>query len=272
MGAGMDPTYRLIPSGLAAANRIETAFERLNATDAGRHVLRSIEHHGGLERWYLSGPLHFRFRYAPSGGTVIDSEQDIDVWSSRARHQIPGRPDLQFGWDGTQAWAKPGLAAIGVNPRFWALTPFYFIAIPFVLADDGVVLAYEGQTELEGRTYDLVRATYETGVGDSPEDFYVAYIDAETGRIGGVRYIVSYPGFFPDGGHSPERLMIYDGSQEVDGIRFAINFRTYSWDGNRAVDPAATAELTEIRFRPELEPAHFNVPRQSEILEGYGER
>ncbi len=172
--------------------RVTASKARLDATPAGKTIARAIEAHGGLEQWYTRGPVKFRFTYTPvdSEKAPRDSVQVIDTWSARARHHMPDDDAVQFGWDGKVAWTTS--TDIKINPRFWALTPFYFVGVPFVFADEGVNLEPAGEIVFEERTYDLVRATFSEGTGDAPDDFYVVYVDRETGRVGGVRYVVSY--------------------------------------------------------------------------------
>lgn len=266
------------PAGLARASdadidaRVGAAKARLSATPAGQKMWAAIEAHGGLKAWFSRGPVAFRFDYRPmdAKGTHRDTRQVVDTWSARAVHTMP-EGKARFGWDGQRAWVHPAGADVGKAPRFWALTPYYFIAAPFVFADPGVRLADEGPIEWEGRKYDQVRVTYEAGVGDAPKDFYVVYLDAETHRVGGLRYIVSYPGFFPDGGHTPEKWMAYDGEQVVDGIKFAKTFRTFAWDAEKKVPgPQVTAiTLSEVAFAPDTPAAAFAAPAGADVLTGY---
>jgi hypothetical protein len=229
----------------------------------------SFPAHGGLQGWFERGALKFRFSYRPKGGRPArDTRQVIDTWSSRARHELSDDASQRFGWDGQRAWLQ-GMEEDKHKARFWALTPFYFIAIPFVLADKGVNLAKLEPTELEGRAYELVKVTYGDGVGDSPKDFYIIYIDKESHRVGGVRYIVSYPGFFPDGGHSPEKLMTYDGQQRVDGILFPKTFRSFKWEEGKQGELVTETTLSEVSFEPDLDPKTFEVPADAKVLEGY---
>ena len=251
------------------AGRVADAKARLEASDAGKLVWASMEAHGGLETWYASGPIAFRFTYSPTNGKgVRDSRQVIDTWSSKARHWLPGDEAKGFGWDGAKAWATAPDEELGIKPRFWSLTPYYFIAVPFVFGDDGVNLKAEGETTFEGKTYDLVRVTFEAGTGDAPDDFYVLYLERETRRVGGVRYVVSYPGFFPEGGHTPEKFMKYDGAQEVGGVVLPETFRTFKWTDGAPGELVTNSKMTDVGFEPEREASWFEAPAGARIIEG----
>ncbi|MFQ5568094.1 MAG: hypothetical protein ACE5G0_00380 [Rhodothermales bacterium] len=260
----------IVPSEAVIASRVQAATARLEAGEAGALVLAAIEKHGGLARWYANGPLFFRFNYRPQGRQPIDTYQIVDTWSSRASHRLAADSSMGFGWDGQRAWRLPPEVDLPTNARFWALTPYYFIGVPFVLGDPGVVLHPDGEMDFEDRTYDLVRVTFEAGTGDAPDDYYVVLIDRQTRRIGGMRYVVSYPGFFPEGGHSAESFIVYDGEQEIDGILFPQTFRTFQWsdeDGPGALKTETS--LTDVAFRPNTSDDAFHVPEGAEVLEGY---
>ncbi len=249
------------------SERVLEAKNRLSESPAGELLWRSIETHGGLEKWFANGPIYFRFNYRPLGDSPYrDTYQTVDTWSSRARHQVADDQNVEFGWDGKDAWISPPDAELTTNARFWALTPYYFIGMPFVLADPGVFLKNEGTTELHGRPHDVLRATFGENVGDSPDDYYVIYLDAETGHVGGLRYIVSYRGFFPDGNHSPEKLMVYEGEQTVDGITLAKQYSTYSWDieNSERGEKVTHTELTDLEFTLD---SFFEAPADAKILE-----
>lgn len=259
------------PTAADVEARVAEARERLTTTEAGRRVWASIEAHGGLARWYGNGPLHFRYTYRSlGGGPPIDTKQTIDTWSSRAVHRVAGDPlssrVVRFGWTGEEAWVA-GTDSLAVNARFWSLTPYYFVAMPFVLADPGVVLEEAGQMEAEGTTYDLVRATFAPGTGDAPDDYYYLLLDPETQRVGGVRYVVSYPGFFPEGGHTPERLMLYDGHQTANGITLQEGFHSFAWTDGSAEEPTAEGTVTDVRFVPDAPDSLFARPAGATIQE-----
>ncbi|MEM1043178.1 MAG: hypothetical protein AAGI91_11170 [Bacteroidota bacterium] len=263
---------RARPSDAVIAERVAEATARLEATEGGRLVLAAIDAHGGLERWYANGPVHFRYRYERlTGDDPIDTEQTVDTWSARARHLMnpdSSVPDSSaaFGWTGEEAWVI-GTDSLPTNARFWSLTPYYFVAMPFVLADPGVNLEAAGQMTAEGETYDLVRATFEAGTGDAPDDYYFLLLDPETREVGGVRYVVSYPGFFPEGGSTPERLMLYDGAQTASGIVLQEGFRSFAWTGDGTGEAAARGTVTDLEFLPDAPASLFAMPPDARVQE-----
>lgn len=266
------PRPAMVPDPSWVAARAGAAESRLQATEPGRLVWRAIETHGGLAAWFEAGPIHFRFDYQPIGdGTRRDSRQVIDTWSARAWHQLVADESATFGWTGDVAWATFDPDGAPVRPRFWSLTPYYFLAMPFVAADPGVVLTVEGDGDVDGVAADLVRVAYEAGVGDAPDDYYILYLAQDDGRLLGLRYVVSYPGFFPEGGHTPEKFMRFDGLAPVDGLVLARSLPTYQYDAEEdAVGEQVTAiDVTEIRFVPDTDPALFEVGEGGTVLEGW---
>lgn len=273
--AGSDPTGGeataefSLPSDDAVSRRVTDATARLEASEAGRIVLAAIDAHGGLEQWYANGPIHFRYTYNRlSGDPPIDTEQIVDTWSARAHHTLIADTAVSFGWTGQEAWVQPDSAVMQTNPRFWSLTPYYFVAMPFVLADPGVQLDTAGQMTTEGTTYDLVHVTFEDGTGDAPDDYYYLLLDPATRRVGGVRYVVSYPGFFPEGGATPEKLMLYDGAQTASGITLQEGFRSFAWTDDGAGAPSAEGAVTDLRFVHDAPDRLFAVPTGARVLEG----
>ncbi|MEM1348799.1 MAG: hypothetical protein AAGI01_09605 [Myxococcota bacterium] len=281
------PTSKLAESRLANASqpadgtlmrskaevdaRVAEATERLTASEEGELILAAIEAHGGLANYFSKGPLSFRFDYHPvdEAKTRRHTTQTIDTWSARARHALHDDTQTTFGWTGEQAWRST--KDLKLNARFWALTPYYFVGIPFVLADPGATFAPAGKISFEEESYDLVKVTFRDGVGDAPDDFYIVYVHEETKRVGGVRYIVSYPGFYPNGGHSPEKFMRYDGAQDVDGIIFPETFRTFTWNAEENTHGAlvTNSKMLDVAFAPNTKDSFFNVPQGAEVLEGY---
>lgn len=258
------------PSGEAISARVAVARQKLSATESGQKIWASIEAAGGLTPWFSSGDFRFRFAYVPVGRDATDTTQTIDTWGARARHRVSDS-DVEFGWDGRAAWVNPPDAELKTNARFWSLTPYYFVGIPFVLADPGVVTEALPDQEFEGKSYDVVKASFEAGTGDAPDDYYIVYMDKQTHRVRAIRYVVSYKGFRPDGGHGPEKLMSYDGDVEAGGLTFAATHRTFKYDestgelGEKVTD-VTVSDVAFTRDRPE---GFFKAPEGAKVIEGW---
>ncbi|MEM9189307.1 MAG: hypothetical protein AAGF12_09030 [Myxococcota bacterium] len=243
--------------------RLNAARERLNENEAGNLLWQSIEAHGGLEAWLSAGTIEFEFDYAP----LDDPEkrrhtfQRLDLWNAHAHHaQVGG--DVEMGWDGETAWIKPNAEAFPSTSRFWSLTPYYFVGMPFVLADPGVILTKLEDAELDGEAHDVVKATYESGTGDSPDDYYILYLDKESHTLAALRYVVSYPGFFPNGGHTPEKLMRYTEPSETDGLTLATRYDTFAWNAEEATlgDKVTEIRVTQLRLGERYDETIFAMP------------
>lgn len=251
------------PNKSSVRSRVDRARKRLESSKAGRLVWKSIRAHGGLETWYSNGPLHFRYTYHPLGArSVRDTFQTVDTWAARARHEMATDRSKQYGWDGEKAWYRPADWKPPHHVAFWSLTPYYFVAMPFVLSDPGVELEYKGRAELDGQPCDLIHVTFASGTGQSPDDYYYIYLDRDSHKLTALRYIVAYDEFFPEGGHSPEKLMTYDGRQRVEGIEFAESYRFFKWDPDKKTDgkKVTMAKLRDVEFKPEIPEAFFDMP------------
>lgn len=270
-----DPPYDLVkPKAEWVTERVEQASNRLSQTEAGQIVWKSMEYHGGLEKWWSNGPVYFRFNYQPKPGTgvVRDTYELADYWSSRTKHQRVANSNEQYGFDGQDFWYAPDSAEFPYNTRFWALTPYYFAGMPFVFADKGVNLTKEEDIEYEGSAHHVVRVTFGNDVGDAPDDYYVLYINQATSRLAAIRYIVSYPAYFKDGGHSQEKLMTYEGEQKVEGITFPQVHRTFMWEADGTIgDYVTDITLSDVAYKPATKQSYFDQPQGAYVMKGLAE-
>ena len=256
-----------IPDGWVQA-RVAAAEARMGSSDGGRLVLKAIDAHGGLEAWLRSGTIAFTFDYAPRGQPQrrMYTRSRVDLWRSRATQTELGEyADARFGWDGVRAWIVPEAKAFPTPARFWATTPYYFVGMPFVLADPGVRFEQLADAALDGETYHLVKATFDPGTGDSPGDYYILYIHPQTAQVAALRYIVAYPGFFKTGGHSPEKLMKYLELKSVDGLKFAQRLDTYAWNKSEPGNLVTTIAVSDIALGETIPAADFAAPADAEV-------
>ena len=233
------------------SDRVTDARTRLQESEPGRRVWDAIEAHGGLATWLQKGTIAFDFDYAPVDAPErrMYTRSQVDLWESKARQKELGEDaDATLGFDGTRSWITPGPEAFPSPARFWATTPYYFVGLPFVLGDPGVKFETLPDAPYEGVDHHMVKITYEAGTGDSPDDYYVLYLHPETKRLSAIRYIVAYPGFFPEGGHTPEKLMRYLDYEEVDGLLLPHRFETYTWDAEAGTRTEKVTDVTVANY------------------------
>lgn len=250
--------------------RVEKAKSKLENSEAGTVIWNAMEAHGGLEKWYANGPLSFRFNYQPlDGSTQRDSYQTIDTYRNRAKHYSAMDSTATFGWTGEKAWVKAkDSTAFAYDTKFWALTPYYFLAQPFVLDGNGVNLELLPQTNYKDKLQDVVKVTFAAGTGDAPDDYYVLYFENDTHQLSAIRYIVSYPEYFKDGGHSPEKFMEVLGHEAVGGILLPTSYKTH-WltDDNQPGEYITKIEVSAIHFEGTVSDDFFEIPAGAKIME-----
>ncbi|MBU2996993.1 hypothetical protein KO500_11140 [Cellulophaga baltica] len=249
--------------------RVEKAKARLNASEAGKVLWNGMEAQGGLKKWFNNGYLSFRFNYQPLDKDKIarDSYQTVDTWNNKARHNSIEDTTAIFGWDGKEAWIKADSTAFKYDTKFWALTPIYLFAHPFVLDGEGVNLELLDDKEYKGVMQDVIKVTFASGTGDAPDDYYVIYFDKSTHVMSAIRYIVSYPGYFPNGGHAPEKIMEIAAWETVDGIDFPTVLKTHwSKDGNLG-EYITKIEVSQLSFSPNVPENYFSKPEGARVIE-----
>ncbi len=251
-------------SSLPAADRAAAGRARLSKTPGGRVVLRAIDAHGGLEAWYAGKALRFRYEYRPvSGQGAKNSLQTIDLLGSRAYHEMEEPAKGVFAWDGKRAWSKFESPDAKVAVHFWALTPYYFVGLPFPFADEGVhldVLLDEPHFGLP--PCDVVRVTFAPGTGDAADDYYIAHFAKRDGRLIAVRYVVSWKPFVAGRGikHTPEKLLVFS---EFDGAGALTLARTHTFhkiaNGERG-EVATVATVSQIAHPALFDEAWMTPP------------
>lgn len=255
------------PSAAARANAAE-ARSRLEATEGGSLVLRAIDAHGGLERWYDTPTSSFGWEYSNVGANLrFKTRMVAHNRTRRVYHDVvslgtpsePQRFEGRMAWTGEEAWFVPA-DVTRINSRFWALTGYYFEMIPFVFADPGVNYELLPDEELDGETYDMVRVSFDEGVGDA-DDYYVTYVDRETGLVRAIRYVVTFGGRPPGG----ETLFYYEDYNTEQGLTVPTRFRGYGFSDGERGSFRNEAWATDIDFGVPFDSARLVPPDSARI-------
>lgn len=242
---------------------------RAQSADAARIVDRMIEAHGGMEPWNEAPSATFTDEWGRPGAdggrmSIVQVEQG----RRRAVLEFP-EMNATIGWDGEKAWS---VNWEGGPPRFLALLNYYFVCLPWLVKDPGVVL-HEPTTRVlwdDPTEYIAVEVTYEPGVGDTPDDYYILFIHPDTWMLHGCEYIVTYPTLVPEGmEHTPPHILIYDARATVDGLTVPTHFTIYNKSEEKSV--YATCEIGGWSFSSPFDPARVEMPASAVVDESLPE-
>ncbi len=249
-------------------NWVDKVHDHLNQSPGGQLIAEALVAHGGLKNWLENEVLEFRWIYHMNDrgpDAVVNTKQSVDTSSLKAVHTVPNS-DVRFGWDGSDAWISPADAEFpGPPPRFWSLTPYYFVGIPFVFADlNANFELLTDSFEFEGTDYDQVKVTYNAEAGDAPDDYYKVLVHPATKQVAGVRYIVTSPLVAPNG-PGPEKLLTLESLTEIGGIPIPTKHRSFKMYGDSLGEHIRDAETQEIRWLKRTV-VDFVVPENSKKL------
>lgn len=146
-------------------------------------LLKVFNKHGSLERWNKMNALYFEIEKEEG-----NEKTSVDLKNRRERIESS---DFITGFDGENFWLEADTTYQG-NPVFYHNLMFYFYAMPFVVADPGIVYSDTDPIVYEGKTYPGIRISYNEGVGVSPKDEYFLYYDPQTFEMAWLGYTVTY--------------------------------------------------------------------------------
>jgi hypothetical protein len=231
--------------------------------DAQDVAMEMIDAHGGMRAWKQAATMSFKNSfvapYDPDDPWVsIETTQQ----GSRRSYQDWPLDNATVAYDGEQVWS------VGWKrdnpPKFMVNMAYYFLNLPWLTQDDGVVLAGPGKGKLpnDDAIYTTIRMTFEAGVGDAPDDYYEIFIDPDTHLMRGVEYIVTYGamldliGVPADVRFFGPLVKVFESYATVAGLKVPAKFNTYSMEG----DVYGEHIVEDISFSKKFDEARMSMP------------
>lgn len=132
--------------------------------------------------------------------------------------------------------------------RFDAYTWTYFFLYPFKLSDPGTIWSPEKRRNLNGNSYNVATLTFESNIGDAPDDRYITFVNPNSNMIEKVGYIVTF-GKSKAEAMKNQRAISYDNYVEVDGVYFSDQWSFWSYDENQGlIKKSGEAKIRNIKF------------------------
>ena len=192
--------------------------------------------HGGLEQWRNMKSLYFEIPGDP------ENERNYVQLKDR-RDRIEGN-NYTMGYDGDQVWLEADTTYKG-NAEFYHNLNFYFFAMPFVLADDGINYSEIEPLEFDGKMYPGVGISYQEDVGTSPKDEYFIYYDPETSKMSWLGYTVTY---FSGEKSSDVHWIRYTAWGDVSGLTLPTTLTWYEQEDGLPSTPKNDKNFINIKL------------------------
>ena len=205
--------------------------ENVSLTPGQEVVVQMIEAHGGLETWRAAPTVSYEAALQVGPMPPMVSRGIVEQRTRRAHLEFP-EMNARILWDGERAWSENWHAPL--PPRFYALHSYYFMNLPWLTADPGVMLGDPGTGRLlaDPTEYITVKMTFEPGVGDTPDDSYTLYIDPKSYRLRAIELVVTYADFrSPLGDPSAPIVFLYEEFATVDGLTVPTKSSIHLQDG-----------------------------------------
>jgi hypothetical protein len=242
---------------------IDYSEETLDVTTSifPENISKVFEAHGGIDTWNTMRSLEFSMN-KPDG-------DEVTTTNLKNRKSLIEMPHHTIGFDGENVWLKNKdtitYNLYGGNPKFYYNLMFYFYAMPFILADDGINYEDTDPLVFEGQTYPGIKISYEAGIGESPEDEYILYYHPETYKMEWLGYTVT---FFSKEKAKEFHFRRYSNWQNVNGLELPETMVRYNYENNLPTSVHSENKFFNVKLsnqKPDTE--IFEAPAGATIIE-----
>lgn len=168
---------------LSCQPKAEIANKTIDLNKYPHELQKVLAAHGGLDAW--SKLQSMTYEIVKEGQ---NEKQLIDLQDRRERIEAK---NFTMGYDGSDFWLEADTTYKG-NPIFYKNLMFYFYAMPFVIADEGINYGDTPDLTFDGITYPGIRISYNSDIGVSPEDEYFVHYNPDTYQMEWLGYTVTY--------------------------------------------------------------------------------
>jgi hypothetical protein len=234
--------------------------EETTSVDLSRYpeaFQKILEQHGGLAQWQKMKSLSFeRVNSAGNEKHLIDLPTRLDRIDA---------PNFQMGFDGAQYWVKAD-TSFKRDPIFYHNLMFYFYAMPFVLADNGISYSEAAPLQVDSTTtLSGVKMTFGDHVGDSPKDNYIVYYHPETYQMEWLAYTATY---FSQEASEKYSYIRYTDWADFNGVRLPQTLTWFRTEEGQLAGPRNNVTFTAITIsEEEIATETFSAPPGSRISE-----
>lgn len=162
-------------------------------------------------------------------------------------------------FDGKEVLAS-GIAAEKLGrARFDIFTWSYFLGLPYKLNDQGTRWSDFMKNIWGDRQLDTAKLTFEVGIGDTYDDWYVVYQNPTTKMLEGAAYIVSF-GKGKEAAEKEPHAIKYNNFINVNGIPISTRWTFHMWSQEKGYGTQiGEVNLNNVLF---VDKADFSMPKK----------
>lgn len=191
-----------------------------------------FEAHGGIDVWRKAKVLSFNIG------------KEVHTTDLQTRNIVINSPNFSLGFDGENVWLDEEVkGSYKGNPEFYYNLYFYFYAMPFVLADDGITYTKVPDLKFEGNLFPGYKIAYASDKGTSPDDNYIIYYNPETYQMEWLAYTVTFNSKKPSEKYN---LIRYNSWENSTGLLLPKSIAWYHKDdsGNPTEQARSSTQFT----------------------------
>ncbi len=195
-----------------------------------------------VERYIFDGELSWA-KYTTNENVVLPDQQG----------------EIIQGYNGKESWMTIDGKVVD-DPQalkladFLRKSNFYWFSMMAKLLDPGINYSYKGTRNLNDIEYELVKITFDEGVGDV-SDTYLLYINPDTNLVDQFLFTVLDFGV-------TEPYLMKVGYKETDGVFLPARriITKSNWNGELLEDPSIQEIMTDIKFKNGFRKQDFKKP------------
>lgn len=227
-----------------------------NIIDYPEALDKVFANHGTLEKWNSMNSMSYEI--VKEGG---NEKQIIDLKSRAERIEASS---FTSGFDGTKYWVQADTSYKG-NPKFYTNLMFYFYAMPFVLADEGINYTKAEPLIFEDKEYPGFRISYGDGVGVSPEDEYFIHYDAQSFEMAWLGYTVT---FYSGEKSDKIKWIRYDDWMQFNGLKLPNSLSWYKTEEGKITELRNTRNFENVMVsEKQLPESILTMPAGAKVFE-----
>ncbi len=231
-------------------------------------ITRVVNTAGGLDKLKSLKDVEYIYTYRDAEGKsdvsieryVFENEHSWAKYTKRERLNVPKHEgEVVQGHDGSSTWVTLNGQLVSdesaINrAHFLRKTNYYWFTMMFKLLDPGLVYSYEGKKSLDGNDYDLVKVTFDAGVGEVA-DIYLLYVNSKTNLVD--QFLFTVMAF-----DKKDPLLMKVEYEEINGLKLPTKrkYAPASWDGTVKENKWVDEISTNVKFNNGFDKALFKKP------------